>query len=105
MVKEPSRYLLEWDPTAHEEFDELSSFDARPILKAIRELRHQAEVETRNRKPLREAIPSVPDASWEVRVGDHRVLYEVRKHRMVRLLRVIFKGRLTIDEAVGGRQS
>jgi hypothetical protein len=102
MSKAASRYVLEWDPIAEEEFQDLRPFDARPILQAIRELRYQAEAETRNRKPLQEAIPSVPDASWEVRVADHRVLYEVRKHRIVRLLRVILKGRQTTDEAAGG---
>ena len=87
---------------AEEELDQLRPFDARSILKAIRELRYGAELVTRNRKPLREPIPSVPEASWELRVGDHRVLYEVRKHRIVRMLRVILKGRLTIDEAASG---
>ena len=95
-------YTLEWDPTAEEELDQLRSFDARSILKGIRELRYEAEVTTRNRKPLREPIAGVPDASWELRVADHRVLYQVRKHQIVRLLRVIFKGRLTIDEAASG---
>lgn len=87
---------------AEEELDQLRSFDARSILKAIRELRYGAELVTRKRKRLREPIPSVPEASWELRVGDHRVLYEVRKHRIVRMLRVILKGRLTMDEAVSG---
>ena len=95
-------YTLEWDPTAEEELDPLRSFDTRSILKAVRELRYEAEVATRNRKPLREPIPSAPNASWELRIADHRVLYQVRKHQIVRLLRVIFKGRLTTDEAASG---
>jgi hypothetical protein len=105
MSKAIPRYLLEWDLPAEEEFAALRPFDARPILEAVRALRHQAEVETRNRKRLRTVIPSVPDATWDLRVADHRVLYEVRNHRLVRVLRVIFKGRLTMDEAAGGSRS
>ena len=101
MTRVGSPYLLEWDPVAQEEFDQLPPFEARAILTAIRELRYQGERMTRNRKPLRDVLPSVPDATWEVRVADHRVLYQVRNHRIVRLLRVIFKGRLTMDEAAG----
>ena len=102
MSRVANPYELEWEPMAEEELDQLRPFDARSILKAIRELRYGAELVTRNRKPLREPIPGVPEASWELRVGDHRVLYEVRKHRIVRMLRVILKGRLTIDEAASG---
>jgi mRNA-degrading endonuclease RelE of RelBE toxin-antitoxin system len=101
-VSVAGHYALEWDPAAQQEFDELRPFDARPILKAIRALRYEAEHETRNRRPLRRPLRSVPDASWELRVGDHRVLYAVQKHRIVRVLRVIFKGRLPMDEAAGG---
>ncbi|HXU05044.1 MAG TPA: type II toxin-antitoxin system RelE/ParE family toxin [Polyangia bacterium] len=92
MRKAAGRYFLEWDPTAQEEFEVLKPFDAGPILRAIRELRYQAEDETRNRKPLRQAIRGVPEASWELRIGDHRVLYDGEKHRTVRLLRVSSKG-------------
>jgi mRNA-degrading endonuclease RelE of RelBE toxin-antitoxin system len=95
-------YELEWDPVAEDELNQLRSFDARSIVKAIRELRYGAEMVTRNRKPLTEPLPSVPEATWELRVGEHRVLYEVRKHRIVRMLRVILKGRLTMDEAASG---
>jgi mRNA-degrading endonuclease RelE of RelBE toxin-antitoxin system len=102
MSRVASPYELEWDPTAEEELDQLRPFDARSILKAIRELRYGAELVTRNRKPLREPLPSVPEASWELKVGDHRVLYEIKKHRIVRMLRVTLKGRLTMDEAASG---
>jgi len=83
------------------DLEALRPFDARTVVEAIRELRYEAEVRTRKRKPLKAAIAGVPNASWELRVGDHRALYEVRKDRIVRMLRVILKGRRTIDEATG----
>lgn len=102
MSKVAGPYSLQWEPKAEREFDDLRPFEVRPILKAIRELRYQAEGETRNRRSLRRAIKSAPEASWELRVGDHRVLYDVQKHRIVRVLRVIVKGRLQMDDAAGG---
>lgn len=95
------RYSVELDPEAQRDVEGLRAFDARPVVEAVRELRYEAEIETRQRKPLRAAIPAVPDASWELRVGDYRVLYQVRKDRTVRVLRVILKGRRTSDEATG----
>ena len=102
MAKVAGTYVVELDPTADDELDRLKPFEARSILEAIRQLRYEAEIATRNRKPLRSVIVSVPEASWELRVGDYRVLYAVRNRRLVRLLRVIFKGRLTMNEAVDG---
>jgi len=94
-------YVVELDPEAERDLDELRPFDARSIVAAIRDLRYEAETETRHRKPLRTEAPAVPGASWELRVADYRALYQVRKHRTVRVLRVILKGRRTIDEATG----
>jgi mRNA-degrading endonuclease RelE of RelBE toxin-antitoxin system len=101
MHKAGGRYFLEWDPRAERDVDELRVFDARQIVAAIGDLQYEAETRTRQRKPLRNVIPSVPDASWEVRVGEYRVFYEVRKDQTVRVLRVILKGRRTTDEAAG----
>jgi mRNA-degrading endonuclease RelE of RelBE toxin-antitoxin system len=95
--------MLEWEPMAASELDELRAFDSRPLLRAIEELLHAAEVETRNRKRLGRAIEEVPDAAWEVRVGAHRVFYDVKDGQTVRVLRVILKGRRTTAEAVGRR--
>jgi len=63
-------------------------------------LEHQAETVTRNRKPMSKLVPGLAAPAWEVRVGDYRILYEVRKGRIVRVLRVIFKGRQTIEQAL-----
>jgi hypothetical protein len=97
----PGRYSIEWAPRAETEIDEIRAFDARPILTAVNQLRNEAEVETRNREPLRAPLPELPEASWEARVGDHHVLHQVREGRIVRVLRVILKGRRTISEALG----
>jgi len=95
------RYFLELDPEAQRDVEALRAFEARQIMEALRSLRYEAEVQTRHRKPLRAAMPAIPDASWELRVGDYRALYQVQKDRTVRVLRVILKGRATIDEATG----
>jgi hypothetical protein len=99
MTKAP-RYIIQWDPRAEAELEAIHVFDSRPIVQAVRELAHQAETETRNRKPLLHPIEDVPQASWEVRVVEHRVLYEVKEGQTVRILRVILKGRQTTGEAV-----
>src|SRR5688572_15956105 len=91
-VTKPPRYTIEWAPSADAELAALHVFDSRPIVRAVRELAHEAETETRNRKPLLQPIENVPEASWEIRVVEHRVLYEVKEGQTVRILRVILKG-------------
>lgn len=72
------------------------------IRQAIEEqLRHQAEVETRNRKKLRE--PAAFGAAWEIRFGPDnrfRVLYRVEPNRTVVVLAIGTKrgNRLTIGD-------
>ena len=47
-----------------------------------RQLRHEPDVETRNRKPL--TRPTELEASWEIRFGSNnrfRVFYEVNRER------------------------
>jgi len=51
-----------------------TTFERKIIVSEIREqLTHQPQVETKNRKPLRDN----PIVSWELRVGKYRVFYEV----------------------------
>lgn len=111
MAPTPAPYTIEWEPEAEAEVDALRSFDARSILAAVRELSHQAEQETRNRKPLGEPVDGLPEGSWEIRVGEHRVFYEVlpgdpgapsgsTSPKIAHVLRVILKGRQTTQEAV-----
>jgi mRNA-degrading endonuclease RelE of RelBE toxin-antitoxin system len=74
----------------------------RQIQQAIEEqLRHQAEVATRNRKKLRE--PAAFGAAWEIRFGPDnrfRVLYRVEPDRTVVVLAIGTKrdNRLTIGD-------
>jgi len=56
------------DVEAWTEVHLLRVFERRAVMRAVDELSHQAELETRNRKPLRHPIAELPDATWEVRV-------------------------------------
>jgi mRNA-degrading endonuclease RelE of RelBE toxin-antitoxin system len=97
-----ARYNVTWSEQAQEERGRLRSF-ARPLIeKAVGLLEHQAEIETLRRKRLsrRDGLPEgYPDPTWQLRVGDHRVLYSVEL-RTVRVLRVILKGRKTLGESL-----
>ena len=86
-----AHYEIEISELANDELEELRPFDRRPIVQALRLLSHQAETETRNRKRLRRPVEGLPRDTWQIRIGVHRVLYEVRAHATVRVLRVIIK--------------
>ena len=90
-------YRIEMSQLANEELEQLRPFDRRPIVQALRLLSHQAETETRNRKRLRRPLEGVPSDTWELRIGIHSVLYEVRAHATVRVLRVIIKKGTTAE--------
>lgn len=63
-------------PEAAVDLQELSAFDRRKVATAIdSQLAHQALLETRNRKRLR---PN-PLSQWELRVGSHRIFYDVQE--------------------------
>jgi len=70
-------FRIEWAPQAKIELKGLRAFDRPPIRRALAALEHQAVTETINRKPLREPLSALPEATWEIRVGRHRVLYWV----------------------------
>jgi mRNA-degrading endonuclease RelE of RelBE toxin-antitoxin system len=93
----PDRYELRYAKAFDADLDEVAAYDAPIIRAAVLLLRHQAEVPTRNRRPLARQIWWCPEASWQLRVRDYRVLYEVRGS-LVTLLRVTFKGRKTSEE-------
>ncbi len=70
------------------------SFYRPRIRAAVLALAHQAEVETRNRKPLRpgDDIPvGYPHPTWEVRVDGYRVFYSIGE-KTVSVLGVRLKG-------------
>ena len=94
---------LVWDEEARSELAALGAFRRKIIVDVVeRQLRYQPDVETRNRKPLREPLPEVPEASWELRIqGEHRALYRIADARTVRVLRVILKRTTSLADAVG----
>jgi mRNA-degrading endonuclease RelE of RelBE toxin-antitoxin system len=82
-------YAVEIGRSALEEIARLPPFHGRMILSAIEEqLSREPTVETRNRKQLPgieppfDAVPPI----WELRVGVHRVFYDVNvEDRRVRV--------------------
>jgi mRNA-degrading endonuclease RelE of RelBE toxin-antitoxin system len=91
------RYNLDLDPLFDADLSALDAFAYPRIRSAIASLQDQAEVRTRNRRPLRGAVWWCPEATWQLRVGEFRVLYRV-EGRDVRLLRVRWKGTRTTEE-------
>jgi len=93
-------YEIQWSEQAKAELRQLRAFYRPPILAAIADLVHQAETETRNRKPLRpgdDIPPEYPGRTWEIRVGLHRVLYALEA-KTARILGVRLKGAQTTGE-------
>ena len=93
-------YQIEWSEEATGDLSQISVFLRGRILRAIEQLRFQAEMETRQRKPLREPIEELPQATWEIRAGDYRGLYWIEEGRTAHILRVILKARRTTRAAV-----
>jgi mRNA-degrading endonuclease RelE of RelBE toxin-antitoxin system len=72
-------------PGAEEDLGFYEVRDQRIILDAIGEfLEVDANLESKRRKQLR---PNAL-APWELRIGDHRVFYEIREAGLVRVLAV-----------------
>jgi mRNA-degrading endonuclease RelE of RelBE toxin-antitoxin system len=73
-------YTIHIAREAEEELKAIRAYDRRRIVDEINgQLTHQPTVETRNRKPVPGASPGfehVPPL-WELRVGEHRVFYDV----------------------------
>ena len=82
-----------WTTVAESDMLFVPAFHRPRILEAVELLRHQALIETRNRKPLSEPLEGLPSGSWQIRVGAYRVFYWVEEEeRTVHVLRAIFKG-------------
>lgn len=93
-------YVVTWSEEAKAERKALRSFLRPAIEHAVGLLELHAEQEAHNRKRIwrdRGLPAEYPDPTWELRVGEHRVLYSV-EGRTVRVLRVILKGRRTTGE-------
>jgi mRNA-degrading endonuclease RelE of RelBE toxin-antitoxin system len=71
---EPVEHQIEYMPLAVDHLRNITTSDQRQIIDAIEnQLKHQPDVTTRNRKPLR------PNdlATWELRIGRFRVFYDI----------------------------
>jgi len=76
----------------------LRPFDRPVIQRTIaNQLTVGADVPTRNRRPLRHGLPWCPDAAWQLRIGQFRVLYAFDSDT-VRILRLLLKGSRTSAE-------
>lgn len=83
-------------------------FERRPIMRAADELAYQADVETRNRKPLRRPLEDLPAATWELRIrsrhrllyGIYRVIEDEKEQGIVEILRAIIKENETTEKAL-----
>jgi mRNA-degrading endonuclease RelE of RelBE toxin-antitoxin system len=93
-------YEIQWSDEAEADLVTLSVFQRPRVVAAVERLRYEAEVETRNRKPLERILDQLPAARWNLRVGDLRVFYRIVGGPAVQILRVILKGTSTTDEAL-----
>jgi hypothetical protein len=95
-------YVVELSAEAQADMRAIRAFHRPGVYRALADLSHQAEVETRHRKPLLEPLEDLPQATWEIRAGDYRAFYVIRsgEEQTVRVLRVILKGTATTLEAL-----
>ena len=85
-------FQIEVNESAAAEIAALPAFVRKQVVEAIPlQLRHQPNVPARNRKPLRGLIPPWDhlDPTWEIRVGDYRVFYDVDEGAGVVYIRAV----------------
>jgi mRNA-degrading endonuclease RelE of RelBE toxin-antitoxin system len=76
-------FVIEYSPDAEDHLRALTARQRSAVLDEVDEqLSHEADVETRNRKPMR---PN-PVAPWELRIGDFRVYYNVEYDPVAKVL-------------------
>jgi mRNA-degrading endonuclease RelE of RelBE toxin-antitoxin system len=95
-------YAIEYTDEALADLDAIDPFDRVRILDDIAEqLTHQPTVVTRRRRFLtpEQGLTEI-GAAWELKVEDYRVLYDVVPETNVLVIRVIFKGTMTLAEAL-----
>lgn len=68
------RYRIIYSPEVEDHLRALTKRERNIVQdEVVEHLRHQPDVETRNRKPMR---PN-PVAPWELRIGNLRVYYDI----------------------------
>jgi mRNA-degrading endonuclease RelE of RelBE toxin-antitoxin system len=90
-------FRLEYARSYLDDLESVDPFDIPAIRRAVLVLKHQAAQVARNRRPLRRTLAWCPEASWQIRVGELRVLYRI-DDGTVTVLRVKFKGSGTTEE-------
>lgn len=74
-------YRIELTARAQEDVQRLRSFDQRRVVQEIRsQLTESPDVETRNRKQLRNDVKAnfrYTPPLWQLRIGEYRAFYEV----------------------------
>ncbi|MSU58784.1 MAG: type II toxin-antitoxin system RelE/ParE family toxin [Pedosphaera sp.] len=73
-------FQIDVNEDAAAEIAALPAFIRKQVVEAIEtQLLHQPNVQTRNRKLLRGLVPPWEhlDPTWEIRIGEHRVFYDV----------------------------
>ena len=85
-------FRIELNEAAAAEIAALPAFVREQVVEAIPiQLHHQPNVTTRNRKRLRGLIPPWEhlDPTWEIRVGNYRVFYDVDESARVVYIRAV----------------
>lgn len=72
-------YRIEYSADVEQDLRAIPAFHRNRILDAIDELTREPLRPTRNRKPLEGLVPPFEHVApvWELRVGEHRVFYDV----------------------------
>ena len=76
-------FRIEYSPAAEDHLRVLTARQRTTVFDAVdRQLAHQPNMETRNRKPMR---PN-PIAPWELRIGTLRVYYDIEEEPASRVI-------------------
>ncbi len=79
------KFSIRFVPSADEDLAYYQAREQKIILDGIGKfLETDADVESKRRKQL---LPN-PQAPWELRIGDYRVFYEIKREGLVRVLAV-----------------
>jgi len=92
-----SSYRLFYSRAFDRDLDSVPAYDTVIIRARLAMLAYQAESQSRNRRRLIHPVDWCPEATWQLRVGDYRILYRTDESD-VRVLRLKFKGRKTTEE-------
>jgi hypothetical protein len=91
------RFAISYAGSYLRDFLRIDAFDRARIRTAVLALADQGDVATRNRRPLKVSISWCPEATWQLRSGEHRVLYRIEGGDVL-ALRVLLKGSRTTEE-------